>query len=433
MATEVRVPVQGNDVTECVVSEIRVAVGDTVKAGQPLFDIETAKASYEVESPADGSVIAVVVTPGDEVPVHTTVVVIGQAGESYGGPVPQVPVQDVGAAAEVTVAPTAPTPTSGEHAAGRVPASPLARKMAADHGIDLSDVLGRGPHGRVLASDVLAAAKTARLAPAPVTPAPVTPAVAKPAQPVIPTAPKPAPRVVPAHIPAQGQSVALSQVRKITAQRMSDSLSAAAQFTLMATADARPLLALHRKLKASDPRWGLSGATVTDLVTVAVLRTLGAHPEFNAHFTWDHITTFGQVDLGLAVATEKGLLVPVIRGASHLTFSELIAARQDVVARARAGKLAVEEMTGSTFTISAVGAGAVTHFTPVINIPEVAILGVGGISPAAVTEPDGSFVIASCLHLSLTIDHRALDGAPGAAFLTDLADALQVVDLLIAG
>ncbi|GGM14853.1 dihydrolipoamide acetyltransferase family protein [Nakamurella endophytica] len=466
MTVEVGVPVQGNDDGDCVLAEVYVAVGDAVTAGQRLFSIETAKAVYEVESTAAGTVVSVLHGPGEELPVHTPVVLVepvGAGGAADPGRTARTVPDGVATGAGTAVAHPGLEAQDGAGAGagapsrrlprGPVPASPRARVIAARRGIDLGAVAGTGPRGRVLVQDVLDAAgrwpSGAGSAPAPesagdqrqpppraAATAPSLPAV-PPAPPTV-TTPSPVPTVsVPDVPPADPPApVPLTGIRRVVADRMTASLRDSAQFTLMAVADARPLQRLRAVLRAGGTRARLDRVTVTDLVALACVRTLADHPALNAHLTPAGLTRWPAVHLGLAVATERGLLVTVLRDADRHRLAGLTAARADAVAAARAGRSAAADLTGSTFTVSSLGAGPVTFFTPVLNPPEVAILGVGGIVPAVVPvpgEPPGDAgEIAPAVHLSLTVDHRAVDGAPAAAFLADLCLALAAPETTLA-
>lgn len=400
MATEVRVPAQGNDIEECVIGEIYVSIGDEVHNGQAVFVIETAKAAYDVPADSSGTVLAILADSGQEVPVHSAIVILGAAGEGWEAP---------------SEAAVQATTDSGRDRADvdeppDIRTSPKARVLARRRGIDLSAISGSGPRGRILASDVLRAGRTRQVTP----------------QQVFYEAPTPI-----AEPTAAFTTTPLSAVRRVTAERMSASLQHSAQFTLMSVVDAGPLQAVRARVKSTDLRWGLNRVSITDLVCFAVIRTLAFHPGLNSHFSWEGITRFDEVNLGIAVDTPRGLLVPTIPAASGLRLGELSARVTDAVTQAREGSLTNAQMAGATFTVSSLGASGVTYFTPVINPPEVAILGVGAIAPAAIDTPAGP-MLAPALHLSLTVDHRAVDGAPAAAFLAELGTALRHLDTLIA-
>lgn len=405
MAVEVTVPVQGNDADSAVLAELHVAVGDVVTAGQPVFTIETAKAAFEVTAPGAGTVLAVRADLGAELAAHSTVLVLGAAGEQVSEP-----------AVALESDPDSPALTRPA-STRRSPASPRARVLAARHGIEVAGLRGTGPHGRVIARDVVAARDH-----------PPSAASAG-AQPVPSVVEQGSARATPARV------VPVTGIRKIVAERMVTAQNEAAPYTLFDAVDARPLIALRSRFNGSDPRWGVSGVSVTDLVAFAAVRVLAHHPRLNAHFAWSGITEFEGVDLGLAVQTPRGLVVGVLPAASDRGLADLSGGLRQLAIGGRAGTLAADELTGSTFTVSSLGARGPRHFSPVLNLPEVAILGVGALGPAAVASASDvaafSGELAPAIHLSLTVDHRAVDGVPAADYLHDLGIALREIESLI--
>lgn len=226
------------------------------------------------------------------------------------------------------------------------------------------------------------------------------------------------------------EDVPLRGIRKVTARRMKESLESTAQLTLTTRADARALKTLRAKFKSAPESLGLGSVTINDLVLFAVARTLKSFPDINAHFLGDRIRRFNSVHLGMATDTERGLMVPVIRNADSLTVKEIGAESRRLRDLCRNGKIAGDELTGSTLTVSNVGAFGIEAFTPVLNIPEVAILGVGAITLQPFEE-NGEVVWRDSITLSLTIDHQAVDGAPGARFLQELAKNIAELELLL--
>jgi pyruvate dehydrogenase E2 component (dihydrolipoamide acetyltransferase) len=423
MATDVRVPTTGNAGEDAVVLEWNVTEGSDVSAGDVLVTLETAKATVVVEAPISGQVLRTFYVAGDEVPEHEVLAVLGEPGEqmrpqgSSAGPAADA--DDMG-----TTSPAYPTPAvlatqparSGEpdgrvqKPARRHSASPRARKLAGEFGIDLSSLAGSGPMGRIIIADVVAAQDRAtaeapqerRGAPGPAT------------ADQIPSAPGDEFTVVP-----------VRGARKITAQRMHASLSESAQLTLTRYAKAKPLLRYAKRLRqvtdaTSRPRIG-----VNDLIMFATARAVARHPAANSWFDWEGIKQFAHVNLGFAVDTGHALLVPVIRFADTMTLSELSQAARTAIDKARVGTLTPGEMDGGTFTVSNLGSQGIHWFTPVLNPPQSCILGVGATHQAHPGAP-------SLLPLSLTFDHRAIDGVGAAALMGDIARSIETVDVIAA-
>jgi pyruvate dehydrogenase E2 component (dihydrolipoamide acetyltransferase) len=423
MATDVRVPTTGNAGEDAVVLEWNVTEGSDVSAGDVLVTLETAKATVVVEAPISGQVLRTFYVAGDEVPEHEVLAVLGEPGEqmrpqgSSAGPAADA--DDMG-----TTSPAYPTPAvlatqparSGEpdgrvqKPARRHSASPRARKLAGEFGIDLSSLAGSGPMGRIIIADVVAAQDRAtaeapqerRGAPGPAT------------ADQIPSAPGDEFTVVP-----------VRGARKITAQRMHASLSESAQLTLTRYAKAKPLLRYAKRLRqvtdaTSRPRIG-----VNDLIMFATARAVARHPAANSWFDWEGIKQFAHVNLGFAVDTGHALLVPVIRFADTMTLSELSQAARTAIDKARVGTLTPREMDGGTFTVSNLGIQGIHWFTPVLNPPQSCILGVGATHQAHPGAP-------SLLPLSLTFDHRAIDGVGAAALMGDIARSIETVDVIAA-
>lgn len=388
MAIPVVMPQPGNSVEVCLLLSWKKQVGDPVKAGEVLAEIETDKAVMDLESPADGVVLALLVAEGQEVPVKTVVAQLGQPGEQPAQPAIRVPLPP--AASPLAARPgNTPTPTPLP-ARRRPPASPRARQLALKRGISLEEVAGSGPGGRILAEDVASHSAS---------PAPAMTVVALPV--------------------GQPTGQPLSGVRKRTAQRMLTSLQQTAQLTLTAHAPAQGLLDWRQKFKAqSDPR--LASITLNDLVMFAVARTLPRFPQLNALLVDEVIYPYQRVHLGFALDTPRGLLVPVLQDAHEMGLGQLAHQAHQLAERGLAGQLSAEALGGATFTVSNLGALGIESFTPVLNPPQVGILGVGCIHLKPVQQ--GSEVkFIPHLGLSLTIDHRAIDGAPAARFLQALS------------
>lgn len=451
MADTVVMPQAGNSVESCIVLSWRVAVGDAVAEGDILCEIETDKATMEVESTAAGTVLRLEAEEGDEVPVQAPLVILGEPGEELpdGGSVlassSATGTTDTRTATDSVTRPVGATtganspagpsdaasPTTGASASrvvrsfstGEVRVSPRARKRAESLGIDPTTLSGSGPGGRVIDRDVVAAAENVKR-----------------------TVPQkhPAPTAVP-HGEAPYTDLPVTGVRRTIAKRMLGSLQESAQLTLFRKADARGLLAYREKVKNELARGkGVDGGpapgeqagfvanvTVNDMVMFAVSRVLGSYPEMNAHFLGDTIRRFERVDLGFAVDTPKGLLVPTIVGTDSKSLNAIARESRRLAERAVSGGATPDDLAPATFTVTNLGGLGIESFTPVLNTPQVGILGVGSIVPGYITESHEPTVIPQ-IGLSLTIDHRAVDGAPGARFLQDLAHHIAQFELVLA-
>jgi pyruvate dehydrogenase E2 component (dihydrolipoamide acetyltransferase) len=330
------------------------------------------------------------------------------------------------------------------------PISPRARHLAEDKGIPVAGIAGTGLGGRIIERDIVAAlAQQPRLTPVAermvsqgafavpegvagkkITTRDLVPAASSEPMPVI-SAAVGVSSVTPQPTSDEAQVIPLKGVRKVIATRMLASLQTTAQLTLNAYADARALRDLRSRLKASDERLGLRGITINDLVLYAVARTLPAFPDMNTHLKDDALYQFPYVNLGFAVDTPKGLMVPVVKNAQILSLRALSMESARLAKAAQGGAIKPDELDGGTFTVSNLGGFGIDTFTPVLNPPQVGILGVGGIALRAVEVGDAIEHIPH-IALSLTIDHRAVDGAPGARFLQAVGRALADIDVLMA-
>jgi pyruvate dehydrogenase E2 component (dihydrolipoamide acetyltransferase) len=368
--------------------------GEPVEKGEPLFELDTDKVTQDVEAEASGVLLKIAVAEG-EVPVGQTVAFIGSEGED----VPEVaaaapkeeakPSQPQSAPATVEVREEAGV-ASGN---GRIKASPLARRMARERGIELSGIRGTGPDGRIVAEDIERAEAGG------------------------PPAPAAAPALVPS---GEVERVPLSNIRKTIARRLTEAWQIPV-FQLQASADMTRVNALVARLRERDPDVRV---TVTDVLTKVCAQALMRHREVNAEFTEDAILLHPSANVGLAVAAPQGLVVPVIRSAEQLSLTEIAQVRADLVGRAREAKLRAEDIEGGTFTISNLGMYAVESFTAVLNPPQAAIVAVGA-TEDRVVPLGGETVVRPMLTLTATFDHRAVDGAPAAAFLQTLKESLE--------
>ena len=446
MATIVVMPQLGNSVESCIIVEWMIAEGDTVSVDQTLASIETDKSTMEVPSTAEGTVLKLLWEEGDEVPVKDPLIIVGEPGEDISGLVPggdAAPAEADAPAEQVAAAPEAGAPAfATERATGAV--SPRARALAASNGVDASAITeGSGPHGRVIERDVAAAIAAGPVLTSAARAAGVSAAEgtgiggrvsvadagrtaeAAPATAVV------APAAAAADFPGASTSAPLKGVRKVVAKRMMESLTSTAQLTLNTTANAAGILAMRKKVKNADEALGLNKITLNDLVCFAVSRTLLKYPVFNAHLEDGVLTEFEQVHLGFACDTPRGLLVPVIRSAQSLGLKAFSDEAKRLAGGAIDGTLPPDYLGGGTFTVSNIGSFGIETFTPVINLPQTAILGVGAITPRPALAPDGAVGVEQRLNLSLTIDHQVIDGADGARFLRDLVAAIENIDVTV--
>lgn len=445
MATIVVMPQLGNSVESCIIVEWMIAEGDTVSVDQTLASIETDKSTMEVPSTAEGTVLKLLWEEGDEVPVKDPLIIVGEPGEDISGLVPggdAAPAEADAPAEQAAAAPEAAAPAfATERATGAV--SPRARALAASNGVDASAIAeGSGPHGRVIERDVAAAiaagpvltsaARAAGVSAAEGTGigGRVSVADAGRTAEAAPAAAVAAPAAA-ADFPGASTSAPLKGVRKVVAKRMMESLTSTAQLTLNTTANAAGILAMRKKLKNADEALGLNKITLNDLVCFAVSRTLLKYPVFNAHLEDGVLTEFEQVHLGFACDTPRGLLVPVIRSAQALGLKAFSDEAKRLAGGAIDGSLSPDFLSGGTFTVSNIGSFGIETFTPVINLPQTAILGVGAITPRPTVAADGSIGVEQRLNLSLTIDHQVIDGADGARFLRDLVAAIENIDVTV--
>ena len=444
MATIVVMPQLGNSVESCIIVEWMIAEGDTVSVDQTLASIETDKSTMEVPSTAEGTVLKLLWEEGDEVPVKDPLIIVGEPGEDISGLVPggDAAPAEADAPAEQAAAPEAAAPAfATERATGAV--SPRARALAASNGVDASAIAeGSGPHGRVIERDVAAAiaagpvltsaARAAGVSAAEGTGigGRVSVADAGRTAEAAPAAAVAAPAAA-ADFPGASTSAPLKGVRKVVAKRMMESLTSTAQLTLNTTANAAGILAMRKKVKNADEALGLNKITLNDLVCFAVSRTLLKYPVFNAHLEDGVLTEFEQVHLGFACDTPRGLLVPVIRSAQALGLKAFSDEAKRLAGGAIDGSLSPDFLSGGTFTVSNIGSFGIETFTPVINLPQTAILGVGAITPRPTVAADGTIGVEQRINLSLTIDHQVIDGADGARFLRDLVAAIENIDVTV--
>ncbi len=383
--------------------------GDAIAKGEPLLDVETDKAVVEIESPADGILAGVKAQAGDVIPVGQTIAWIVNAGE-------KPPVEEIASAsgrrmdskpapAAVAAANTSAAPAAATASSARI--SPKARRLAREHGVDLSRVRGTGGEGEILAEDILAFVASGGS----------SAGAAAPASTQNPQAEARA-------------TQNLTQVARLMAERTTQSWTTAPHFFVSREIDAGALLAAREKFGPAIEKERGVRLSHTDLLIAAVARALKKHPLVNASWTGNGIRLHAEVNVGIAMAVEDGVVVAAIPGANTKNLGEIAAMRRDLTERARAGKLRPADITGATFTISNLGMYQVDAFTAIIVAPQAAILAVGRISDRVVPV-DGKPGIRPMLTLTLSCDHRVFDGARAALFLNDLAAAIVEPEKLL--
>jgi 2-oxoglutarate dehydrogenase E2 component (dihydrolipoamide succinyltransferase) len=427
--TIISMPALGESVTEGTVTRWLKNVGDSVAVDEALLEVSTDKVDTEIPSPVAGTLISIDVAVDSTVPVGARLAVIGGAGESApaAAPAPAAPVVAAPVvAAPVVAAPVVAAPVAQAPAAPVVAApvaqptdsyvTPIVRKLASELGVNLSSIKGSGIGGRVRREDVEAAAKPAAVA-APV--ASASPVASSPAR----TAP------VMSASPLRGTTVTMSRLRKVIAARMVESLAVSAQLTTVIEVDVTKVARLRDRAKASfEAREGVK-LSFLPFFAVAVCEALKQHPVLNSSVEGDQIIYHGAEHLGVAVDTERGLLVPVIQNAGDLNMGGVARKIADLAARTRDNKVNPDELSGGTFTLTNTGSRGALFDTPIINQPQVAILGLGAVvkRPMVVRGEDGGETIAirSMVYLGLSYDHRVVDGADAARFLVTLKERLE--------
>ncbi len=409
------------------------AEGDAVKSGETLAEVETDKAIMELVARGDGVLRKRLIAEGATSPVGSLIAVIAGAdediaslvaGAAAGGPppaaeatAPPAPTRDPqnappATATQATTAPasgptpspvpapaqSAPPPSSSAASAGRLRSSPLARRLAAERGVDLGSIGGSGPGGRIIKRDVESAPAAAGTSPA------MSTASARPAT------------------VGDYQDVPLTQIRKTIARRLAESIGPVPTFYLTAEFDLERAAEMRSAMAGMGDEYKVS---FNDIVMKAVATALAEHPECNAHWLGDHIRYFNRVHLGMAVAVEDGLITPVLFDADRKGLRDIARESRELAARARDRRLKPDEYTGSTFSVSNLGMFGIDHFTAIINPPEAGILAIGGIEPRPVVV-DGNVVVRRRLRVTMSCDHRVIDGATGAKFLQTVRRLLEV-------
>jgi pyruvate dehydrogenase E2 component (dihydrolipoamide acetyltransferase) len=402
MATELKVPTLGMDMEEATIVRWLVEEGAEVKKGDPVLEIDTDKTSFEIEAPADGAIQALRGEEGDILPVGATLAYVTAPGEEISEPEEEAPAkvaepertEDAGGARRRETSEDQAVPASED--GRKVRASPAARRAAAEMGVPIESISGSGPYGRVYLSDVLEMEAEATAEEA--EPAPIDAARREP----------------------------LSRIRRLGAERTARSFSEVPHFYLTRDMEADRLVELLARLRSRmDP-----APSVTELLVLAVSRTLRDHPRLNGRYADGELEVHDDVNVRIAVATDEGLVVPVIAKADTLSLRELVPKVKDLVRRAREHKLSPEKLSGGTFTISNLGMMGIDSFDAIINTPEAAILAVGRVRTVPEWR-DGGWVPRRVISATLSVDHRVADGADGARFLADLQSVLSDWELLL--
>ena len=430
MATAVIMPRQGQSVESCIIGEWFKKVGDPVQEGDILFSYETDKSSFEEPAKQAGTLLAIFYGADDDVPCLTTVGVIGEPGESYAEFAPD---QAAGTAeAPGMEAPAAKAPAAAAVAAPAAQAegtalrgvSPRARNAAERLHVDPAQAQPTGPNGRVIERDIKALAQASR------TGTGLGGRVTVADQAAAAPAAQAAPAVQGAD--TEYQDVKLPNIRKVIAKSMFQSLSTMAQLTHTTSFDATCIMNFRKGLKAAPEQLQVPNITLNDIILFAASRVLPKHPDLNAHFLEDKMRYFRHVNLGIAVDTPRGLMVPTLMRAEEKSLKEIAAEAKALAAACQDGSINPDLLQGASFTVSNLGTLGIEHFTPVINPPQTGILGVDCIVERVRTV-DGQIAVYPAMGLSLTYDHRALDGAPASRFLQDMRAALENFQALLIG
>lgn len=399
MAKIIEMPKLSDTMTEGAIARWIVAEGDKIQPGMPIVEIETDKATMEYESPAGGNLLKILVGDKSQCPLNAPIAVIGKPGENWeeelnkhqqktnkqSAPATEnsPPKETHATTATPPIADTTPISESPE----RIKVSPLARKIAASKKVDLSSIRGTGPGGRIVQRDVESFT----------------------ASPAIPAA------------TADDNRIPVTMMRKTIARRLVQSVTEAPHFYLTLSVDVGPLMDWRKRFhERSESKFSLN-----DILIHFVARTLHIHPEINASWQGDHIIQSRTVHMGVAVALPTGLVTPVVKEAHRLSVTEIAENTQKLARLAREGKMQNEDFQGATFCISNLGMYGIEEFTAIINPPQAAILAVGAITPTPVVNEDGSIGVKRLMKMTLSCDHRVIDGAMGAVFLKDLKTRME--------
>lgn len=406
MASEILMPRQGQSVESCIIIEWKKQEGDPISEGDILCEVETDKATFEVESTATGELLAILHEADADVEVLKPIAIIGENGEDISAwkcssiqPTQELN-ENTPPAITQSQSPQTSTTTHPSNAAEFI-SSPRARTTATQRGIDITTLTGSGPHGRIIEQDVLAA--------------------------------KPTPQKTAVFSSGNGEEqteILAKGIRKVVAERMLNSLQTTAQLTLNSSVDARSILRFRELCKQPDRQEKFGKVSINDTVLYAAVKALDAFPELNAHWVGDRSIQYKNIHLGFAVDTPRGLMVPVIKNANTLSLLELSAEAKRLASNCIEGVIDPDDLSGGTFTVTNLGAMGIESFTPVLNTPEVAILGVCAIQPKPIMNGLETEFIPH-MGLSLTFDHCAIDGAPAARFIAHLREKISNIELTL--
>lgn len=407
MATVITMPQQGLTEESAVIAEWLVKEGDTVDVGTPLFSIETGKTTFEIESEAAGTVLGIFAGEGDDVPIKAPVCVIGKEGESFERP-ESAPSAAAAVTAEAAAAPVAEAsaPAQAPAADNHGFASPRAKAAAERAGVDWHDAAPTGPEGRVIERDIAALVAGGKK--------------------VI------AAKAAAAAEEEEFEAVKNSGIRKAIAKNMHESLSSMAQLTLTAYFDATSIFKYREVLKENREKLGYPNVSINDMILFALSRTVLDHPIFNAHYSDKETKIFHHVHLGVATDTERGLMVPTLPNADLKSLNMISREAKALSSACRDNTITPAQLTGGTITVTNLGNNNISCFTPVINPPQTCIVGVGSPEWRMRPDKDGNPEMYRAMAICLTIDHRAVDGAPAAKFLNDFCRRLENFTLLLA-
>lgn len=442
MAIPVIMPRQGQSVESCIITKWNKQVGDKVSEGDVLFTYETDKATFDEEAKVEGTMLAMFFEEGDDVPCLMNVCVIGEEGEDFEEfrPALEDDDQEVEAAVEEKVQEAVedvPAPANAP-ITGDVKISPRARNLAEKHGVDFRYANPTGPNGRIIERDIRALIDSGVMATYAATEGYLgkgmdiegTGIGGRVSLSDLDAAQSRA-QVQDIDQGPEYKEVEIPNIRKVIARAMHNSLSTMAQLTLNSSFDATEILEYRSKLKANREKLGIDNVTINDIILFAVSRTLTQHKDLNANFIDDKMLYFKNVHLGVAMDTPRGLIVPTLFNANKKSLNQISTEVKLLAEDTQKGTISPDLLKGGTFTVTNLGTLGIESFTPVINPPQTGILGVNTIE-TKVKEIDGEMKFYKAMTLSLTFDHRALDGAPAARFLKDLVYNLENFSLLLA-
>ena len=431
MSVNIEMPKLSDTMTEGTLVKWHKQVGDSVEIGDILAEIETDKATMEMEAFDDGTITEILIQAGEKAPIGGILAILdGDSGEV---PAPTPEAKQATPAPVETPAKSAPVSTPAPATGDRIKASPLARKIAADLGVNLFGVTGTGPAGRIVKNDVEAASKTSavKATPAPSSDASAAAGLAAAMKSKVTTpAAAPAPQAIVPVAKIGDERIELSSMRKIIASRLLTSKTTIPHFYLHLEVDAAPLIALRQQINSQAEKTHGNKYSVNDFILKAVINATQAVPAVNASFAGDHIVKFQHVGLSVAITVEDGLVTPVIKQAESQSLLAISKAVKDFAVRAKDKKLKPDEFDGGTITVSNLGAWGIESFDAIVNPPQAVILSVG----AAIEKPvvkDGQIVPGLRMNLGISCDHRVVDGAVGAQFLAEIKKLIEQPALML--